>query len=182
MATKVLTKVRPAISEKGGVGFLLWARRDSPVLYSALVKKFPTVARFENLYSSRIQNLGDLSDIFGSIGDAVTGSLSSIGDFITTQAPDLLKAAGTVYAAQQQQQLAQTQLQLAQLQKAPARTAVVPATATQPAYTVAVAQQPAGSGFVQLQRVAQSSVGGFPLWGIAAAGAGAIGLALLLRR
>lgn len=118
----------PKIPVNGIMGFLVWARRDSPALYAGMVKSIPAVALFDRTMREQGEGLGDWTDIFSSIGSAVSGAASSIGSFVASNGNDLLKGALGVYGAVQATKLASTQLQLAQASRPPIQTAYNPAT------------------------------------------------------
>ena len=133
MAAKTVTGVlQPKITVPGMPGFLLWARRDSPRLYGALVAKFPVVWRFEEAMKNLVDpsvldnpGLGDFSDIMSSLGGAISSAAGSIGSFVMNNAPALLTTAGSVFVATQQAKTAQAQAALATYGRPPAQTAYV---------------------------------------------------------
>ena len=175
-----ITKTLPAIPYKGMPGFLLWARRDSPALYSALVDRFPVVGLFESKLRDEAHpgGVGDFSDILSSIGDTIASSASDIGSWVADNAGTILKAGASVAVAVKGAQVAQTQLALAQMNKTPARTAYNAQgqlVAVKPLAT-GVYSPPTASG-----GILSGSVFGVPTW-MLLAGAGAVGLIFLLRR
>lgn len=187
MATKV--KVLPKIEYPGAIGYLLWLRRDQPVLYKAALAKFPAVKLFENAVQQESNNLGDFSDVFSSISDTVGSSLSSIGSFLSTNAVPLLTAGAGVYMATKQADIAQAQLQLAQTQRPPQQTGVAYTAQGQP-YVVPVQQNypsllnPSAGFSVRAAPVAYNSgaILGVPVWVWAAGAAGLVAVVLLSRR
>jgi len=120
----VKAKLLPKIPVTGMLGFLAWARRDSPALYAGLVQNIPEVALFERTMQEQGEGLGDWTDIFASIGSAVGSAASSIGSFVATNGNSLLQAATGIYGVTQASKLANTQLQLAQANRPPVQTAV----------------------------------------------------------
>ena len=136
----------PKIAVAGMPGFLLWARRDQPEMYLALVRQFPVINRFEEMYKNEVDpgaGLGGFMDILSSIGGGLAKTASSVGSFIATNGPALFTAAGSVIVANQQSKVAGLQLQLAQIQQPPAQVAYV----NGPNGTkVPVAVKPTGAG------------------------------------
>lgn len=120
---KVAAQLNPKIDVPGWPGFLLWARKERPAQYAALVTQVPMVAEFESQLKGR--NLGDLSDFFSSIGSGLASAGSSIMDVFTSIAPAALSFGTTLVAAKSAQNLTNTQLQLAAAQRAPAQTATI---------------------------------------------------------
>jgi hypothetical protein len=114
MTMPVVKKVTalPPITASGVPGFLLWARRDAPQIYSALVARFPVVNVFEQKLKDDVdpgsfgptdtKTLGDFSDVFSSIGDTLSSAGSGIMSFVQNNGADLLKlgTAGVVAAQQ----------------------------------------------------------------------------------
>src|SRR5258706_12008743 len=119
--------LQPKIEQPGMPGFLLWARRDSPALYQALVNRFPEVAEFEEAVSAddRPGGMGGIFDVLSTIGGGIASAASSIGSFVTTNGPALFSAAGGYLIAQQQSKLTSTQLALARATQPPMQTAYV---------------------------------------------------------
>jgi hypothetical protein len=115
--------LNPSINVSGMPGFLLWARRDAPVLYTALQQRFPEVVTFEDrVRAAQTPGLADLSDVFGSITSALGNAASSIGSFVTQNAQNLLTAASPILVASQQAKIAQAQAQVAIAGRMPAQT------------------------------------------------------------
>jgi hypothetical protein len=114
----------PRITNKGMPGFLVWARRDSPALYAALVRKFPEVAAFENAYHlTDNAGIAGLSDVFKSIGGALSSASSKIGSFVKNSALPIFTAALPVAVAAKQAQVARSQVALAEAMQSPAQVA-----------------------------------------------------------
>lgn len=119
----VKAQLNPAVTTKGWPGFLLWARKERPTQYAALLAQVPAVADFE----AQIKNagLGDFSDILSSIGSSLASAGSTIATVFTQNAPALVSFGTTLIQAKAAQSLTNTQLKLAQAQQSPAQTATV---------------------------------------------------------
>ena len=181
-------KALPPIEYEGMPGFLLWARRDQPPLYSALMKNIPSVRDFEMKYRAYMlesggTGLGDFADFLGSVGNTVANAADSIGSFITDNAGSIFAAGTAVYGLTQQTKLAQTQLQVAQARQPPVRTGIaygpqgqpyivpIQPTANYPvgaSYPVAMPGQSSATSFLT------SSMYGIPMWALLAVGGGLI--------
>lgn len=156
--------------------FALWMAKEEPDLFLALAQ----TAR------NKIAGLGDFSDVLSSIGDSLSTAASNVGTFLTTGGGiDTLTKLGSVYLQTQAQKSAlAVQTQLAQMGRAPAaiQTVYNPATGQ---YQAVVNQTTGGVLFQQplTPQVTQSLLSGLPTWWpIAALGAGALLLFLMLRR
>lgn len=114
-------RIAPVIGEKGLPGFLLWARRDSPVLYGALVREFPEVAAFEAEVAS--QGIGGIMDVLSSVGSSLKSVAGKVGKFVQQNAVPLIAAAVPVVVATKQAKIAQAQVRLAEAQLPPAQVA-----------------------------------------------------------
>lgn len=177
MATKMIAT--PQITHKGLPGFLLWARRESPVLYAALLKQFPEVQDFED--AAQAEGVSGLLDVFSSIGSSLSSAASGIASFVTKNAVPLLVAAAPVAVALKQASVAKTQIKLANAQQAPARTAL---TVAADGSVISVPIQQTTGAAQPLSYYGMPAKASAPLpWGlIAGIGAGAIGLMFLLNR
>lgn len=185
---KVKAQLNPKVDVPGWPGFLLWARKERPAQYSALLTRVPAVAEFES--QIRNQNLGDLSDFFSSIGSGLASAGSTIASVFTSIAPAALSFGTTLIAANSAKQLSNTQLQLAQAQRPPVQTATyqtangpvtVPVAQTAQGYT-AGGYNAAGQYILPQQRGFMASLSAVPIttWLI---GAGALaGVLMLVRR
>lgn len=165
---KITGQLMPKIPQAGLPGFLLWSRRESPALYSALVDRFPEVANFEEQYKNSVDagagmgcvdcepRLDGFMDIMSSIGSGLASAAGSIGSFISANGSTIFSAAGGYMVAQQQNKIAQAQLKLALAVKPPLQTAIVQ-TANGP---VSVPVQPSGTGYTYAQYAAPANYGG----------------------
>jgi hypothetical protein len=162
MSTAKKMILAPKVKVPGMPGFLMWARRDNPHLYAALVKEFPAVALFEGavkdadpteLAQAGMSGLFDLLSSFGSsigsaassVGSALSKSAGAIGTFVAKNAVPVLSAAVPLVVAKQQAKVAQAQVQLAQAQGYPMQTAYT--TDPRTGYQYAVPVQQAGAGY-----------------------------------
>jgi hypothetical protein len=120
-----VTAQRP-IGLPGLPGFLAWAKRDAPALYSHLMARRPELALAGAAAAAgkhAIAGLGDFSDIFSSIGSTISDAVESgaITDFVKAAAP-----IATSYFQSQAPQPLSYQQQLAQAQLARARQGLAP--------------------------------------------------------
>lgn len=132
--------------------------------------------------------MGDISDVFSSIGGALSSAASSVGSWLGANAGTLITAGTSLALVAKQNQLAQTQLQLAQAGQPPAQTAIAYTAQGQPYYVPVQRtgiQQGYSSGlqtYPTLRTAAASAAPlGVPLW-VWAAGVAGVGLLFLLRR
>jgi hypothetical protein len=119
----VKAQLNPAITAKGWPGFLLWARKERPAQYAALLAQVPIVQDFENTLKGA--GLGDWTDIFSSIGSGLSSAGSTIASVFTSIAPAAIQYELTATQANAAQKLTNTQLALAVAQHPPAQTATV---------------------------------------------------------
>lgn len=186
-------QLTPRIATPGLPGFLLWARRDNPALYSGMVQSIPEVAQFEA--ALRADGLNGLFDTLKTIGSSLTSAAGKIGTFVAKNALPIATAVVPLVVAKKQADIAKSQYRLATAQQAPMQTAVVdPSTG----FAVPVQQVngqwqqvPLSAGAAaQLQAIASQARApqsvsapllGVPLWGWLV-GAGALGLVVLARR
>lgn len=138
--------LQPKIETPGMIGFLLWARRDAPALYGALVHRFSEVARFEEALNAEDipGGVSGFMDVLSSIGGSIGSAASSIGNFVVNNGAAIFSAAGGYFVASQQAKLANTQLALARATQPPAQTAYVTNAQGQ---MVPVAVQPSGTSY-----------------------------------
>jgi len=149
----------------------------------------------DNWFLDPAQVLGDLSDVFSSIGSTIADTASSVGSWLGNNAASLLTAGASVALVAKQSQLAQSQLQLAQAGRAPMQTAVAYTAQGQP-YYVPVQQSGMATPFPSLLPAqsypqtyrpastfssASTAPLGVPLW-VWLAGVGGIALLWVLKR
>lgn len=187
-------KLAPRIDTKGVPGFLLWARRDSPALYSAMVRDIPEVAAFDKQLTVD-RSLDGLLDVVKSFGASLAKSAGKIGSYVVKNAVPIITAAVPVIVAKKQVDVAKAQVKLAQAQSAPMQTAMVPTAAgdvpvpvqynpatgsytAAPGFSLPSAQQSAAGGIMQSL---SKPVAGVPLWGWLAGG-GTLAVLMLARR
>jgi hypothetical protein len=113
-------RLAPAIKATGVPGFLLWARRDNPPLYRALLAQFPEVAEFE--LAAREGGLSGFS--LSSIGSKLASSAKAIGTFVAQNAVAVASVAVPVIVAKKQADVAKAQARLAEAQMAPMQIAM----------------------------------------------------------
>lgn len=113
-------RLAPAINAKGVPGFLMWARRDNPALYRALLAQFPEVGEFELALSES----GVAGFSLSAIGSKLASSAKKIGTFVAQNAVAVASVAVPVIVAKKQADLAKAQVRLAELQMAPMQTAL----------------------------------------------------------
>ena len=143
MPTKAI--LLPKISVTGIPGFLLWARREQPRLYGALVARFPEVYAFEERVKIDVDpaaGMGGLFDIFTSVASKFGSVAGTIGRFVGTNGASLLNLGGSLVMANQQKALMNAQMRLALAQQEPAQTAIVQT----PGGPVTVPVQPTSGG------------------------------------
>lgn len=150
--------LQPKIEQPGMVGFLLWARRDAPALYGALVKEFREVAEFEEAVNAddRPGGVGGFFDVLASVGSSIGSAASSIGNFVVNNGAAIFSAAGGYLVASQQAKLANTQLALARATQPPAQTAYVTNAQGQ---LVPVPVQSTGAGYAAYNAATLPSTG-----------------------
>jgi hypothetical protein len=174
----------PSINVPGVPGFLLWARRDNPALYRALVAQFPEVSAFDT--ALRDDGLGGLMDIIGSIGGTLGNAAKSIGSFVMNNALPIATAAVPLAIAMKQADVAKAQIKLASAQMQPMQTAVDPRTGqTVPVQMVNGQWQavPVTGGMIGAPLAQGGGMASVPKWAwIAGAGGAALLLLVLLRR
>jgi hypothetical protein len=123
----VAVTAKRSIDVKGLPGFLAWAKRDAPGLYAHLVNRIPQLATIGAPvgHGLNLAGLGDISDLFDSIGSTVADAFSSGGliqNLVTIAAP----VAQTYMSTQTQQAQLNYQSQLAQAQLSRARQGYAP--------------------------------------------------------
>lgn len=111
----------PKINATGVHGFLLWARRDNPGLYAAMVRGLPEVAAFDA--ALRDNGLGAFS-LSGAI-KSLSGSAKRVAGFVADNALKVATVALPLVVAKKEADIAKAQVKLAQLQAAPMQTAYV---------------------------------------------------------
>jgi hypothetical protein len=178
-------QLQPRLSVPGIPGFLLWARRDNPALYAALVSQFPEVAEFDS--ALKVEGLGGLADILKGVGSALSSSAKKIGSFVVNYALPVASVAVPLVVAKKQADVAIAQMRVADAQQPPMQTALLPGQS--PGWPQAVPVQQVGGQWQQVPvgsvmaaaTPLSSPVLGVPLWGWIA-GAGALGLVWWMRR
>lgn len=156
----------PKVDEPGIPGFLIWARRDDPALYAALVRQFPEVAAFDNYASPA--GLSGFASLFSSLASSLASKASAIGSFVVKNALPIATAAAPVLVAKKQADVAKAQIKLAQVQGTPMQTAMT----QQDGYYYPVPVQ---------KTLGSYTVAGIPTW-VLIAGGFALSALLILRR
>jgi hypothetical protein len=175
----------PRITTTGLPGFLLWARRDNPALYSAMVAQLPEVAAFEG--ALRAEGVSGIMDVLSSFGNSLANSAKKVGAFVAKNALPIAAAAVPLLVAKKQADIAKAQMKLADAQMAPMQTAQYQS--PEGVVTMPVQMQngqwqqvPVSGGMIGAQ-VATGGAQGIPKWvWLAGAGGAALLLAVMLRR
>jgi hypothetical protein len=187
----VKAKLAPKISTTGVPGFLLWARRDTPELYAAMVRDLPEVAAFEKQLIVD-QGLSGILDVVKSFGSSLASSVGKIGSYVAKNAVPVLTAAVPLIVAKKQVDVAKAQVRLAAAQSAPMQTAMVPAAgggsvSVPVQYNAATGTYSAVPGFSLPSQsaggrsVMSGQLLGVPVWGWLA-GAGTLAVLMIARR
>ena len=167
----------PVIDQPGGVGLLLWLKRDRPEIYAAVKKQFGVVGRFDELLQE--QGLGfDFGSLFSSISSNISSALPAIVSAVKQIAPAAVQAGISYEAAKSQKDLLSAQLKLAQAQQRPLTTGSVISTVQNADGTIS--QVLSAPRAMSQYGMATSTV---PLWAwLAGGGAALLALLLIVRR
>ncbi len=169
-------RLQPAINATGVPGFLLWARRENPALYSSMVQSLPEVAQFDAELNA--SGLGGFASALKLTGSVLASSAKKIGSFVVNNVDNIAAVAVPLIVAKKQSSIAKAQMRLAEAGMAPMQTAV-----DQYGASIPVQREPKGWTAVDVSggMIRQSVATGrrnMPAW-VWIAGAGALALVLI---